>query len=70
MIPNNGQWTESNEIGEYLTIPVTPPAIIEPNVHAVALGPYAIGDSRGRLDARYWLVSQSNGKVNIQFSTR
>lgn len=70
MIPNDRQWNESTEIGEYVAIPVTPPAITEPNVHSVSLGPFAIGDSRGRLDARYWLVSQSNGKVNIQFSTR
>ena len=70
MIPNSAKWNQSPDIQEYITIPVTPPPIPNGSVSNICLGPFAIGDSRGRLDARYWLVKQVNGKVVLQFSKR
>ncbi len=68
MLPNAGKWNQTNEIRDYVTIPVKAPPTPTDKPFGVNLGPFAIGDSRGRLDARYWLVTQVNGKIVLQFS--
>lgn len=70
MIPNSPVWSTYHAPNDYPRPDIgIPPAVPAP-VQAVSPGPFGIGDSRGKTDARYWVVSQSNGKVILQYSQR
>lgn len=68
MIPNSPNWSTYKGLSPSPTTELVSPEPISATVQDVVLGPFGIGDSRGRLNARYWTVSQSNGKVIVQYS--
>lgn len=70
MIPGSPNWSTLTTQVDYPKPDIGLPAPIAAAVQAVSPGPFGIGDSRGKTDARYWVVSQSNGKVIIQYSQR
>jgi hypothetical protein len=66
-IPDSPNWSALTDIKPY---PV--PAFVKPapllGVSYIALGPLALNDSKGKINTRYWVVSQEAGSVVIRGS--
>lgn len=66
-IPDNPNWSDLTEPLPYPTSTLTKPPAQE-GVHAIALGPAQLNMSSGKLNQRYWMVSQDGGVVSIRGS--
>lgn len=64
-IPNSPNWSNLTDIKPY-----PQPSFVKPpapaGVAAVSLGPIELNDSKGVLNSRYWLVTQTGNQVQIQ----
>lgn len=64
-IPNSPNWSSLTDVKAYQQ-----PGFAKPPVHAgvaaVSLGPIELNDSKGVLNSRYWLVTQTGNQVQIQ----
>lgn len=64
-IPDSPNWSSLTDVKAY-----PQPAFVKPpvpaGVAAVSLGPIELNDSKGVLNSRYWLVTQTGNQVQIQ----
>jgi hypothetical protein len=64
-IPNSPNWSSLTGIKPY-----PQPSFVKPPIPAgvvtVSLGPIELNDSKGVLNSRYWLVTQTGDQVQIQ----
>ncbi|WPJ21796.1 tail fiber protein [Pseudoalteromonas phage vB_Pun_Y3] len=64
-IPNSPNWSIITTKADYPGDLEPPEVPFEVKVFGISLGPENLGDSRGRLDSRYWLAYQSENGVFI-----
>lgn len=66
-IPDSPNWSSLTDIKPY-----PQPAFEKPQpiaiISSISLGPLALSDSKGKLNTRYWTVSQEAGQVVIRGS--
>lgn len=66
-IPDNPNWSSLTDVKPYPTPAFAKPPALDA-VHDISLGPIALSDSMGKLNSRYWVASQEDGKVVIRGS--
>lgn len=66
-IPNSPNWSSLTDIKPYPQPSFAKPPVPS-GVAVVSLGPIELNDSKGVLNARYWLVTQEDGRVIIRGS--
>lgn len=65
-IPNSPAWSALTDVGTYERGYSVMPSEGAPGViNYITIGPLALGDSKGRLDSRYWVAYQQCGGVFI-----
>lgn len=66
MIPQNPTWSNLSDekpYPSYGVLPNTPPGI---SVYSVSPGPAVLGNSEGKLNAKYWICYQLNGYLVLR----
>ncbi len=64
-IPNNPNWSDLTDILPYPDLGVEKPPTVA-GIHTMSLGPIELSNSQGKLNTRYWLVSQEDDQVIIR----
>ena len=64
-IPNSPQWSDRTTLNAYIQAGEARPPIDSDLIQSSAIGPVNLGDSKGKLNSRYWLVFQDYGQVLI-----
>lgn len=64
-IPDSPNWSSLTDIKPYPQPAFDKPAMPS-GVAAISLGPVSLNNSQGKLNSRYWLVTQVAGQVLIQ----
>ena len=65
-IPDNPNWSELTDVKAYPQPGFSPPPLPNLDAAVIALGPARLNASDGKLNSRYWLVSQESGQVLIR----
>lgn len=69
MIPKHPQWSTYNKPEPYPMYNDVLPPKIDAAAQSTSIGPAVLNDSQNKLNMRYWVVSQENGKVVIRGSS-
>lgn len=68
MTPQHPNWSSLTDVNGYPVPAFQRPPAPDVSVQNIALGPAELNQSAGKLNSRYWLVSQEAGQVIIRGS--
>ncbi|MBV2128156.1 hypothetical protein [Arsukibacterium indicum] len=66
-IPDSPNWSPLTDVKPYPQPDFEKPGEVTV-ISSISLGPLALNDSKGKLNTRYWTVSQEAGQVVIRGS--